>query len=269
MLRLKRLPLMRSLHTTAPEIVLTRDLFLLHPWPSRDIQGSFYPRSTVDFDSYYLDGVALPRYSAVQEVLRLDKDAKSELQVRTDRIQKFLGPKLNLSFEDLLCICCGLSNMAVDLPSKLTGSVFDKSQVLQDVLRTQGQKFFTLHSTVSTVFNDVNHLSASFPEIDLSLALFGDSASLLVQLMKNYGLYECVIPYKGSHQRHPPDMWPKYQTVIKDETSVGSFHTMLGILIARYGSGTVLDELWYPKVLNPNFGIVKIATEKLTQSSND
>lgn len=248
-----------------PELVLALDLFLAHLLATGSAHCSLYSRSVTDYKSRYLDGAAPTRNIAVTEMLKSDPEAKKLLIPRTDRVQLFLGPQLRLLFEDLLCIICGGANMKIKLPSSPTGSVFDKVFIQQEALRTNGSKFFELHCILSTVFSDIQHLSASSRELDESLALFDSKHALIVEFMKLNSLYDCVIPFRGVHNAGyvPPAASSPIKKRLRENTCVGSFYTMFGILKTRYDTETILRELWQPKILHSNSGILKIATESL------
>lgn len=150
--------------------------------------------------------------------------------------------------------------MNVTLP---TGSALERVQIPQEVLRNLGKKFFELNSSISSVFASHRHLSSSHAELEYSMSLFLDHHSLICGFMKQNLLYDCVIPYRGVHAggKIPPEKIEQTRVKIRDDTCVGTFYTMLGVLLARFDRAQV-QEAMKSKIWEGNLGILKLATDR-------
>lgn len=268
-------------HHTGAGIVLARDLFLCNSQVNStekvSYQGwkpSFYSRGVTDFISE-TDTNGLWRQSDnVFETIELDSSFRKHLQMRISPIEKFLGDEFKLSFHDLVCILCGISNQKLSLGNEeksALNQVFTK--ILIDHIKVQnlGERFFNLHSQCGMVFADPHHLSASDAELRHSLSLLDDRKSIITEFMKRNGLYNCIIPFRSptfGTPLKPPEL-DEVHRQIKEETCNLSFFTLLGITVARYGTLEVLQKLWIPKILGTDQGILKIVTSKLTSSDTN
>lgn len=263
----------RFLYTS--ESVLTRDLFLqsTNPRPS-----SYYSRSTTDFESD-LDGIQYNQN--IIENLH-DPEFQDLLRARTSHLQSFLGEEFSLLFEELACTVCGLANMSILparneilddslaqdslktlIPPLTLGSPFSRVLMQQDTLREVGKRFFVMQAQASTTFADVGHLTTHHRELELSLMVLDNTDGLVCDFMKRNSLYDVVIPYRGAQSAGsvPAEQAKEFRTIIRDQTCVGSFYTLLGLLVSKFGSAVVRDGFWNSRVLDPNLGIIKIATD--------
>lgn len=278
--------LRRCLYTA--ESVLARDLFLQNSNP----KPSYYARSTTDFvpelDGYHynqniVDNLHEPEFQAL-------------MQSRTNHIQNFVGEKFPLLFEELVCTVCGLANMSVLLARSTTsqnlleslyplvadsaepdslgselvnpkvldpGSPFARVLTQQDTLREVGKRFFVMQAQASTTFADSGHLATHHRELELSLMVLNNSDSLVCDFMKLNSLYDVVVPYRGAHSAGgvSGEQAKEFRAIIRDQTCVGSFYTLLGLLLSKFGSVLVREDFWNNRVLDANTGIVKIATD--------
>lgn len=267
-------------HLPTPETVLTRDLFLLFPQVSSvnkvsylGRKPSFYSRIVTDYKPDEASQGRKYRNTYIKETLEHDLHFRKHLESRTDHIQNFLGPDFKLDFNDLLCILCGISDMTIDLGTEkisLNNPVFPNLHVEHNRLRDMGERFFSLHCMSSTVFADLQHLTASQMELEHSLGCLDDTKLLITEFMRKNNLYDCLIPYRGATSGLPLDQkeYDRLRSQIKDDTAVASFYTMLGVMNARFGSQKVLDGLWNPIIMSSDKGILDIITAKLTGSDN-
>lgn len=267
-------------HLPTAETVLTRDLFLLHPQVNTvdkvsytGRKPSFYSRIVTDYRSENEMNGNKYRNAYIRETLEHDSHFKKHLESRAARIQNFLGPEFKLSFQDLLCILCGISSMTVDLASEkftVSNTVFSNLHVEHDRLRDMGERFFNLHCISSTVFSDTTHLTASHMELEHSLDCLDDRKLLIIDFMRKNNLYDCLIPYRGATSGLPIQQ-KDYETLrdhIKDDTAVASFFTMLGIINVRFGTQRVLNGFWYPVIMSSDKGILDSITAKITGSDS-
>lgn len=252
----------RRLH--CPETVLSRDLFLensrLHSLRKVSYEGpkpSLYLRSATDFAS-----AINPRthYDSLLEEISLDPQVRSFLDQPTKKFQDFLGPQLPLAFPDLLCIVCGLGDMPVETAA---GQPLQKVQAHQEVLRGLGKRFYQLQANLATVFAGPRHLSTLHVELEHNISIFAAHDSLVLEFMKLNLLYRYVLPYRGVHSagQVPLKDITKLRRKLRGETAVGSFYTMIGLLLTRFDRSHV-QNLVQEKVLEGNFGIIKIATDR-------
>lgn len=263
-------------HFVSADAILSRDLFLFHPQVNSagkisyvGTKPSFYPRTVTEYDSPWNANVAFGRNNSISETLEHDPSFHKLLESRTERVQEFLGPQMPMSFPDLLCVLCGVSEMSVETSQgSETEAKFTKLHFDHDRLRDIGERFYNLHSICSTVFADLQHLSTSQMELQESLKCLDDRTHIITEFMKSNGLYNCIIPYRGPTAGNvlPHDKHERLKEQIKDDTCVASFFTLLGITSVRFGSQKVLDHLWHPKIMGSDTGILKLVTDKITKS---
>ncbi|QFZ27465.1 hypothetical protein EJF18_30436 [Clavispora lusitaniae] len=252
------------LHTA--EAVSTRDLFLesAHVFAGRPQTPSLFARSATDFTSLYLDGE--PHNENISESLRLDPAFQNLLEARTSHIQNFVGPRFPLSFADLLCVACGLANMSVSCSS--SASALENVSIQQSTLRAVGKRYFLFQAQTCTTFADMGHLSAHHKELEHALSLLDDSPRLICDFMKQNSLYDAVIPYRGAHAAGPvsAEEAKRLRSLIRNQTCVGSFYTLLGLLTTKFDKDAVREHFWNSRVLDPNTGIIRIATDNYNRS---
>lgn len=260
------------------ESILTRDLFLFHPHVNSvdkvsyaGRKPSFYSRIVTDYEPDRNINGKKYRNAYIQETLEHDSHFRKHLESRAAHIENFLGPDFKLSFHELLCILCGISDLTVDLGPEQTNAanpVFTNLHVEHSRLRDMGERFFNLHCISSTVFADSQHLAASHMELEHSLSCLDDRKLLITGFMRKNNIYDCLIPFRGATNGLPLHR-KDYETLrdqIKDDTAVASFFTMLGIVNARFGSQKLLDGLWYPVIMSSDKGILDSITAKITGS---
>ncbi|KAF3990130.1 hypothetical protein FT663_01502 [Candidozyma haemuli var. vulneris] len=249
-------------------MVSSSDLFLENQnlgLPARarlkDHDFHFYPRSTTNFESMYIDGSGAHRNSNLVEQLDRDSQLQKLLESRTVHIQRFLGPSYSLSFDDMLLILCGLANLKLKQVSNPTGSVFDRGLIHQDVLRESGKRYFRSTLLSSTIFQDNTYLSTSHSEVQHNLAFFGNQNQLIINFMKRQLLYDCLVPHRGAQVDGTlsRDKANLLRQKIRDNTAIGSFYSMLGILLFRYGNEDIATNLLQDKILGGTNGIYSIA----------
>lgn len=200
------------------------------------------------------------RYHQVLNELRSNPQFENILRVRTEKVQSFLGNKLPLDFPELLSVLCGLANMDIETFPLPAGTLFGDVFTQQDALRQLGARFFELHCLKSYVFPDIHYLSATSSELEQSMDMFANHERLITKLMDSSELSECVIPYRGVHSaERVRSRTDGFRREIKAKSCVASFHTMLGILVRKFGSDTTLREFWEPKMLHPTQGLLRLA----------
>lgn len=273
-------------HLASAESILARDLFIFNPQvnslgkiPHVGRKPSFYPRTVTEYLADTAEVVTFGRNNSILETLAHDKDFHQHLQSRTERIQNFLGSSMTLEFQDLLCILCGFLEATIkraeeQLPKMDSDKGFSQHPffstllVEHDRLRDMGEKFYNLHSICSTVFADLQHLSTSQAELEQSLHCLDDRREIITEFMKNNDLYNCIIPYRGPTAGTviPQDRYEQLKEQIKDDTCVASFFTLLGITGSRFGARRVLEELWHPRIMGSDTGILKLVTDRITKA---
>lgn len=281
------------LQRLTPGVILSRDQYLasakinsMKKVPYSGFKPSFYPRTVTELDT--TDPHV--RNSYIQELLERDRNFPRELDKHTSKIQKFLGPDFPLSFPELLCIICGLSKMSIDLPNtdpthkgpgyqmfskipkkpealSMYSQMSNKVQIQHDQLRLLGERFFMLHSTRSVVFLNLKHLLDSQDELEQLLSYLENPRGLIVSFMRLNNLFDCLIPCRGpaSGEKLPYERSLELRKRLRQETSVASFFTMLGVVTARHGTEKVLRKLWEPRIIGSNTGLLKLITVRLTR----
>lgn len=255
-------------HWTA---VLSRDIFIKDQSlgkPARetiqDHNFQFYPTSSTEFSSTYLDGTDSKRNSDLREHFDRNPQLKKLLESRAHLVQRFLGNSFKLPFDDLLPIICGLANMKIEHRSSPTGSAFEKGFVHQSVLREVGKRLFECSLNSATIFTGLSYLSMSQSELEHNLAYFKDYDRLIIEFMRRQLLYDCSIPYRGI-QDYGLLLTTDAELLrvkIKDKTAIGSFFSLLGVLVLRFGTTRVNTEFIHDKVLSGSNGIYSIASSK-------
>lgn len=250
-------------------VTLARDLYL-ESLPllngSRAPARSHNP-SVSDFHSVYVDGSDSRRNADILKNIKRDANLKKQLSHRTNRIQAFIGPTFPLLFHDLLAIACGGANMKIPHNQTPTGSAFDSNAwVHQEVLRQWGHKYFRSVLLSATLFSDLTFLSQPKEELQQALSTLPATDSLVCTFMKYNLLYDCVIPYKGAHLngRLTHNDANILRAAIRDETSVGSFFTMLGLLLFRFDRNLVESLFCMPKVFEGSSGVFALSTSTKT-----
>ncbi|KAK8440778.1 hypothetical protein ACI3LY_000941 [Candidozyma auris] len=253
--------------------VSSKDLFLKSRGPvnllGEKANGNdchHYLRSITNFDSIYIDGAESHRNSDLEENLHYDVELKESLEARTAHVQRFLNPYFSLAFKDLLLITCGLANFKIQQHSKPAGPVFDKGYIHQNVLREWGKRYFDLNLKKAAIFPSLSHLSMSHSEIDHHLSYFTDMNAIISEFMGRQLLYECLIPCRGAQvdgklSREEAD---QLRASIRDKTAIGSFYTMFGVLLFRYGKGEATQDFLQRKILDGKNGIYGIATSNFS-----
>lgn len=259
-----------------PDIILNRDLYKYCTKEDRlkgtladTFSESIYPRSVVEFKSEFLDYEDLGN-TRILDAVKLDNDFKVKIESRIDQIQKFVGPEFELLMNEMLSIICGLSNFDIEIIKKdqdiLSQSNFASKTVTigSSRLRILGKSIYELNIGLSTVFASQRFLSLSSGEIESSLELFNDEKKLIPLFMRRNLLYNSIIPFQGAMRSGPIHSSDKLRTKkskIHDATSIGSFYTMLGILVTKFDKDEIAKKIIQDKVLDGTHGLINIAME--------
>ncbi|CUM67468.1 uncharacterized protein PRCAT00005164001 [Priceomyces carsonii] len=259
-------------------LILSNDLYFQNPRLNKGIKAPFdgpfpspYSRSLVDFESIFLDWTELGSNKILEEV-NIDKELRQKLQPSVDSIQEFIGERFNLLFNEKICVLCGLSNIMLDIDSTSTAEIntnFPNRRTIHSTkLRSVGKYLFELHMKLCAVFSNHNYLSLSSEDIKYNLSVFKDETFLITEFMKKNSIYNCIIPYKGAMKNGPIYSLETYENArskIRDETCVGSFYTLIGLLNTKFDHEMVTEDLIDKKIMKGPSGIISIASELMSK----
>lgn len=250
------LRLLRRLHTV-PETVLSRDRSLLnvplHRFPRPNFPAIVKPLHNPSFD-WTLN----KRYARLW--MRLANEARYEvgLRERAHVIQKFVGDRFPLLLPEAVSILTGYSDMDVWVAA---AGERKHMCVSQERLRQVGRRFFDLNCGVSAIFSGEYFLAMSPAELEQALMIFAEKDVLVARFMECHSLTTCLIPFRRKRKFCRRDR-VQATTADNDANAVGSFYTMLGLLVVKFGAQRVADDFWADKVFGSLSGILKIATER-------
>ncbi|KAK6203043.1 uncharacterized protein RJT21DRAFT_119171 [Scheffersomyces amazonensis] len=242
-------------------------------------EPSFYSRSTVSFDSQFTDRQGLGNSKHILQLLKEDSQFEKVILERSQPIQTFIGNQFPLSFMERLSIMCGLSNFNIELVDNPTSTsksneVPPNLKILYetDKLRVYGKSLISLTMRLETVFVNELYLSSSLPDLSQDLALFSNTDKIIIEFMKRNQLYSPIIPFKGATTlfdgRVEPEVIEEYRNKFIDATSIGSFYTMVGILVQKFGKEIIMNRLISSKIINGRLGLIQLAVEFYDQKKS-
>ncbi|MCP8720164.1 MAG: hypothetical protein M5F18_12855 [Asgard group archaeon] len=160
---------------------------------------------------------------------------------------------LELNFNELLCVAHGLTDMELKI---------NDNNYQTRILRKLGYGKFKVCLLRNTIFLNDRYLTASQVEIEEDLSTF-ENTEIVYEFLKWNQLHqfslinrELLINEKLSSEEFKLkriDLWKK--------TSLGSFYTMLGILLIKYNEKSV-NEFITNKVITGKRGIIDIVKLK-------
>lgn len=223
---------------------LARDLFAAFARRNTKQVPFWVPYPAADFFSRFVDGLRSTNDAVTKQPRKLE-----------DRLQQFERhmKSYELTKQQLMAVVCGGGNMHVPI---------GKLAVQQDVLRGVGRAFYTLKISTSTVFTGINHLSPSHEELQHLLSAVDDQL-LVCDYMRLNLLYNHVLPYRGGQSagKKTKDAAGELREGIMRRSVIGSFHTMLGIVVYRYGHEAA-TEFFHNRVLEGPQGMMKLVNDR-------
>lgn len=198
----------------------------------------------------------------IKKVLeKKDKLLEERIRPRVVKLQQFVGDKMPLLTTELVSILCGSSDFSVIIDGNDNKtSVFESQK-----LRLLG-KFTYNMARDQLVFGDEQYLSSSLTEVQTSLTALNEDEKIIPLFMRKNLIYSSVIPFMGVMKYgliKDTNVITEAKTRISDISAVGTFYTMIGLLVVKYGTKNVEEMLLGPKVINGNSGVLSIVTEML------
>lgn len=272
--------LIRRLHSV-PEVILSSDRFLANALDrnvktTRNPTATFEPNSCSQMSSLAtkVQPIATENFNFQHNKLymrlwaRLANEPAYEERIRerVSVIQGFIGDGFPLLLPEAISVLCGSSDMDVWI-SKLDGSKGLTSStndilVSQDRLRQVGRDFFDLQCSVLAIFTDEYYLSSSSVEIEQALLIFSERDKLVAKFMGRHSLSVCLVPFRRRRKSKQRVLRLSTMTEDRNRNAVSSFYTLLGLLVVKFGSQKVVENLWKDKIFDSPTGILKLATER-------
>lgn len=270
-------------------LVLSRDLFeeSIEPTITRETEGrliSSFPSYKVshNFNSDLVDDVK-PELKSILANMKNNADYRAEILRRAAYVQSYVGESFPLLIEEKLTIMWGLLNFSLNFgtakkdPTMVTKEAvpFDNDLLLKkdlvkidaDKLRLVGRNVYTLHLNLNSVFLNELHLSSSSAEIEYGIKLLQNEDVLIPSFMKQNLIFDCIVCSRSVNRggvKYDKDVYEMKKQHLKNITSIGSFYTLLGILLFKFDKARVIDEIIKNKVINGPRGIMKIASDELS-----
>lgn len=250
-------------------LVLARDLYNQNDKAQKE-KTSFYDKSALehnrDRDIYTMGHFQL-RLVLEGE----NKQVERRLNGRTEKLQSIIGKEFVLLPKEAIVILCGLSNALIKFPQVNDSNIIHEASKLRDI----GMNTYKITKETLLLFGDLQHLSAPWEELVTALKAVNDEKYIIPQFMKANVIYDLVIPFRGATkgvahllQSEPSttgeivELTERKQK-IRDATSIGSFYTLIGLLVVKYGKEMVVERFLVPRVFNGNNGIIDIITSRI------
>ncbi|KAL6450097.1 hypothetical protein SBY92_002039 [Candida maltosa Xu316] len=160
---------------------------------------------------------------------------------------------MDLGFKELLCIASGMTNMELNLNNNIYQS---------ETLRRLGQTKFHSQLLTNSVFINDRYLTANEAELVEDLENF-DNDAILYEFLKWNSLHQFSLINREVliSKRLSQEEFNLKKMKLWKKTSIGSFYTLIGILLVKF-KGDVVNELLSDKVINGKRGIKDIVRSK-------
>lgn len=190
-----------------------------------------------------------------------DKLLEERIRPRVAKLQQFIGDRMLLLTTELVSILCGSSDFSVIIDGNDSKtSVFESQK-----LRLLGKLTYNM-ARDQLVFGDEQYLSSTLTEVQTSLTALNEDDKIIPLFMRKNLIYNSVIPFMGVMKYgliKDTNVITEAKTRISDLSAIGTFYTMIGVLVVKYGTKHVEELLLGPKVINGNSGVLSIVTEML------
>lgn len=205
------------------------------------------------------------KYLKLWERLAVEHNIEHTLKDRIGLFLRFLGTDLQLLLPESIAVLCGGSHLdvwvsAMKIEAQEKPIPYENMFIAQEKLRQLGRNFFDLNCSVSTVFIDNYYLALSQYELEYTLDGIFNKDNLVKEFMVRHSLSEAVIPFRRKPKIRCRERRSTVHNSDTDLNTIGSFYTMLGILVTKYGHTKVTERLWDKIYASPT-GILKIAME--------
>ncbi|RCK63480.1 hypothetical protein Cantr_10201 [Candida viswanathii] len=190
--------------------------------------------------------------------LRLDSTSTFFFETKSATIQSYIAAfGLALSPSELLCVAYGLTEMLVTIGNHRKNSVYCTS-----TLRALGRLRFRFCLLRSTIFVNERYLTASEVEVREDIAAFVNN-EVVYEFLKWNGLHLFSLLNRELLilKDLPNEEFKEKKAMLWEKTAIGSFYTMLGILLVKYDEARVND-LITNKIITGKRGIIDIVQLK-------
>lgn len=153
------------------------------------------------------------------------------------------------------------TRLPLGTPASPTSSIINT-----DRLRALGKQLFAVRLCASALFVNELHLSQPSEALEESMTLLDDQQNI-VDFMKANLLYKCVVPYRGVNRPTKEAHGKKVneeRVRLRDETCVGAFYTMVGILAVKHGK--LVEPFIDETLIHGAKGIISMAMQRATKS---
>lgn len=239
---------------------LARDLYesYHHFISGKPQQTSTLPRALTEEDNLERRDPKHMKHSILRKALEQCKEKpKKLLDERIARLQEIVGNTFTILAEEAVSVLCGLSNSRVTLNSSKT--VYEGWQ-----FRKLGEGIYKTTKDSLLIFSDVQYLSTPSEDLEDLLRQISDDKTIIPLFMKGALIHDLVVPFTGAGRLTEETDIKEINEAIRDATSIGSFYTLLGILVLKYGKERVVEEYLVPQVFNGSSGIIQHISQRIS-----
>lgn len=211
------------------------------------------------------------RYAYDEDTLtRIEKDEnyRGITENRVKPYTTFLGPEFELNIPELTCVAYGLSNTEIIINENkedpLNNVIYETKK-----LRQLGKILYQYTLLTDTVFKSPEYLSRLDETVKYDMEVLVKDNSLITEFMKSSKLYDCSFVDSQFNVRrihvHRNIGEERHQFIqyVKDQTVVGSFYTMLGFLLIKYGREST-KKFIQSNIIHAPHGILQIIYTRLS-----
>lgn len=184
---------------------------------------------------------------------KIDKEDKQFLMQKMSSLQSFL--KLDFNTTELIGIAYGSTNMELKLKNNIMET---------DTLRKLGKTRFKMSLFKNTIFIDDRYLTATPMELSSDLDIFNNE-EVIYEFLKLNQLHRHSLLNRELliNTKLPRKDYVTKRQMLWKQAAIGSFYTMLGIVMVKYRDEKLLDKLIIDKIINGKRGVIKIVQRNL------
>ncbi|RCK66301.1 hypothetical protein Cantr_02033 [Candida viswanathii] len=186
--------------------------------------------------------------------LRLDSTSTFFFETKSATIQSYIADfDLALNPSELLCVAHGLTDMLVPIGHNVYGT---------STLRALGRLRFRFCLLRNTIFVNERYLTASEVEVREDIAAFVNN-EVVYEFLRWNGLHLFSLLNRELLilKDLPNEEFKERKAMLWEKTAIGSFYTMLGILLVKYEEARV-NNLITNKIITGKRGIIDIVQLK-------
>ena len=177
-------------------------------------------------------------------------------RVRRDLVGRIdLNAKIDKDTTELICIAYGSTNMELKLKNNIMET---------DTLRKLGKTRFKMSLFKNTIFIDDRYLTATPMELSSDLDIFNNE-EVIYEFLKLNQLHRHSLLNRELliNTKLPRKDYVTKRQMLWKQAAIGSFYTMLGIVMVKYRDEKLLDKLIIDKIINGKRGVIKIVQRNL------